>query len=97
MENTSNQQNEKDPQLWQLAQKRASFKYHLATYIVVNIFFWVLWYIKGQPNGNDGVPWPVWPMLGWGIGIVFNYIGAYAAPKENLAEKEYDKLKNKNR
>jgi hypothetical protein len=25
---------------------------------------WVIWLITGA-----GYPWPVWPMLGWGIGV----------------------------
>jgi hypothetical protein len=87
----------KDPKLWELAQKRASFKSHLATYVVMNAFFWILWYLNGRNGGHNGWPWPVWPMLGWGIGLVFHYIGAYISPKENLAEREYEKLKNKNR
>lgn len=34
----------KNPQLWQLAHKRTSFKKHLVSYIVLNLFFWILWY-----------------------------------------------------
>ena len=96
MENNSSIQNQKDPQLWELAQKRASFKYHFATYVVMNAFFWILWYLNGQHRTHEGWPWPVWPMLGWGIGLFFHFIGAYIAPKDNLAEREYQKLKNKN-
>jgi lipopolysaccharide export LptBFGC system permease protein LptF len=83
---------DKDPQLWYIAQRRASFKYHLATYIIVNIFFWVLWYFSGSYS-PEGWPWPVWPMLGWGIGLFFHYLGAYVFPKENSVEREYEKLK----
>ena len=88
-------ENVKDPELWELAKKRASFKSHLAVYIVMNIFFWLLWYFSGQKDGNDRFPWPVWPMLGWGIGVVFHYLGAYVYPKNNSVESEYQKLINK--
>ena len=30
----------KDPALWELAQKRASFKTHAMSYIIVNLFLW---------------------------------------------------------
>ena len=30
----------KDPVLWEIAQKRASFKTHAVTYIIVNAFLW---------------------------------------------------------
>ena len=39
-------------------------------------------------------PWPVWPMFGWGIGVLFNYFGAYKST-DHLAEREYQKLKLK--
>lgn len=86
----------KDPALWEIAQKRAGFKSHLLSYIIVNAFFWVLWYFTGEDHdNNEYFPWPVWPMLGWGIGLAFHYAGAYIFPKANSVEKEYQKLKNK--
>ncbi len=83
----------KDPRLWKVAKKRASFKKHLAAYLLVNGFFWVLWFLKGCHNDPGGVPWPVWPMFGWGVGLAFNYFQAYHSDKNALAEKEYEKLK----
>ncbi len=86
----------KDPALWEIAQKRAGFKTHLLSYIIVNAFFWALWYFRGEDHGNNEYfPWPVWPMLGWGIGLAFHYADAYIFPKVNSVEKEYQKLKNK--
>jgi 2TM domain len=86
----------KDPVLWEIAQKRASFKSHLLSYIIVNGFFWVLWYFTEDHYGNNELfPWPVWPMLGWGIGLAFHYAGAYIFPKSNSIEREYQKLTNK--
>ena len=84
----------KDPQLWHLAQRRASFKGHFATYLIMSVFFWALWYFTGGRTYNSGVPWPVWPMLGWGIGVAFHYIGAYVNTRSNSVEKEYEKLMN---
>ena len=90
----------KDPQLWHMAHKRVGFKRHLATYIVINLFFWILWYFTRDEyrGANDsGLPWPVWPGIGWGIGLVFHYIGAYVSTGYNSVEREYDKLKNQNK
>ena len=86
---------EKDPKLWEIAQKRASFKTNLITYLVVNAFLWILWYISDGKDYTKGLPWPIWPTLGWGVGIVFHYFGAYVYPEANSAEREYEKLKNK--
>ena len=88
----------KDPRLWHIAHKRASFKRHILSYIVLNIFFWFVWYFtKDQQRIDDGgIPWPVWPAIGWGIGLMFHYIGAYVSDGHSV-EREYDKLKNQNK
>ena len=85
----------RDKELWEIAQKRASFKTHLMTYILINIFLWILWAITGAERNHSGVPWPLWATLGWGIGIISHYMGAYVYPKSNSVEREYEKLKNK--
>lgn len=95
----------KDPALWELAQKRASFKTHAMTYIIVNLFLWGIWYFTGNRNhefdlGNwkgHHYPWPIWTTLGWGIGLAFHFAAAYIFPKTNVVEREYEKLKNQQR
>ncbi|HEX2533398.1 MAG TPA: 2TM domain-containing protein [Chitinophagaceae bacterium] len=82
----------RDPRLWELARRRASFRSHLTTYLIMSVFFWVLWYFTGGRTYNNGLPWPVWPMLGWGIGVAFHYIGAYVRSGSDATEREYEKL-----
>lgn len=93
MDNANNAQG-RDPQLWEIAKRRASFKHHLGVYIVVNAFLWAIWFFTGSDwSGNSTkYPWPIWSTLGWGIGLVFHFLGAYVFPKENGVEKEYDRL-----
>lgn len=88
----------RDPELWKVAQKRASFKYHVLIYFIINLLLWTMWYIQLRNNTTpyferDMIPWPVWPMIGWGIGLIFHYLSVYTG-RNKLAEKEYDKLKN---
>lgn len=84
---------EKDPQLWAIAKKRAGFKRDMVTYIVINAFLWLIWLLSSRHNSYGNVPWPVWPTAGWGIAMLIQYFEAYKYPKENTAEKEYEKLK----
>ena len=37
------------------------------TYLAVMALLWLIWLLTGA-----GYPWPVWPMLGWGIGVAGN-------------------------
>lgn len=88
----------RDPILWEIAQKRASFKTHAITYVVINIFLWGVWYFTGSDSGaseGNSYPWPIWTTLGWGIGLAFHFAAAYVAPRANTTEREYEKLKNK--
>ena len=92
----------KDPVLWEIAQKRAAFKKHLVSYIIVNSFLWAIWLFSSSHYEDFNLtnirwghfPWPIWPTLGWGIGLAFHYSDAYLFPKANSVEKEYEKLKN---
>ena len=82
----------KDPELWKIAQKRASFKQHLYTYLIVNGFLWLLW-AMGKGHHFSGIPWPVWCTGGWGIGLAFDYFDAYHGDEKTMANNEYEKLK----
>lgn len=99
-ENVKMQNEARDRVLWKKAKRRASFRYHALIYFIANIFFWTMYYISLRSSDvpvfdRSPVPWPVWPMIGWGIGLIFHYISAYST-SDILAEKEYQKLKNKN-
>ena len=83
-----------DEKLWRIARKRASFKKSLFSYLVINAFFWgIWWFTSDHTTGNHGYPWPVWTMLGWGLGLGFQYFEAYNGNKQDMAVEEYKKLK----
>lgn len=87
----------RDPQLWRIAEARASFRTHLVTYLIINAFLWALWFFGNQNAGRTGIPWPAFASFGWGIGLVFHYLGAFVFTKSNSVEQEYEKLVNKNK
>ncbi len=89
---------ERDEQLWRIARKRANFRRSFFVYIVINAFLWgVWWFTTGRNSGVRGYPWPIWVMLGWGIGIAFQYFDAYHGSKQDLEQQEYEKLKKEKR
>jgi transcriptional regulator with XRE-family HTH domain len=83
-----------DVQLWAIAKKRAKFKRSFGAYSVVIPFLWIIWYITmpGEILFNV-LPWPIWPMLGWGLGLGIQYVNAYIIQVGSLEQREYDKLK----
>jgi hypothetical protein len=53
--------------------KRRDFYNHLVVYTVVNGFLVVIWAMTSMP----GFFWPIFPMLGWGIGVALNAWDVY--------------------
>ena len=43
---------------------------HVRTYLVVIAGLWLIWMLTGF-----GYPWPIWPMLGWGLGVLGHVSG----------------------
>lgn len=87
-----------DEQVLKMAKARVSFKVHLFTYLVVNLFLMGIWAASGGMDAmHDGTAtfsdyWPVWTHLGWGIGLAFHGYGAYG-PGPNMVEREAEKIR----
>ena len=62
--------------------KRRDFHGHVLVYLLVNAFLVVIWAVTSP----DGFFWPVFPIVGWGIGVVMNAWDVYFA--EDLSEDE---------
>ena len=43
---------------------------HLTSYVVVNTFLVLIWFFT-SPGGYF---WPIWPMMGWGVGVVLHAV-----------------------
>jgi Domain of unknown function (DUF1707)/2TM domain len=44
------------------------------TYLAVMALLWLIWLVTGA-----GYPWPIWPMLGWGMGVAGHLGRAWTA------------------
>jgi len=60
-------ENSREAAVKRLKAKR-DFKTHVATYLIVNTMLVVIWAVAG----GGGYFWPIWPILGWGIGLVLD-------------------------
>jgi hypothetical protein len=57
---------------------KSDFKIHLVVYLTVNALFVVIWAMTnaGEPY-PQGFFWPIFPMVGWGVGVVINGFVVY--------------------
>jgi hypothetical protein len=76
-----------EEEIYQQARKRVEekkgFFVHLAVYIVVNILLVIIW---AFPAGG-GYPWFIWCLGGWGIGILFHFLGVFVFSRPSNWEK----------
>lgn len=83
-----------DETLWKVAKKRSAFKLSLVVYLVINAFLVGLWFVT---TGKTSYFWPIWPMIGWGLAIVFQFVDAYMTNGLFSEDKEFERLKQKER
>jgi 2TM domain len=68
--------------------KKRDFASHLLLYLVVNAFLVAIWAMTGT-----GYFWPIWSIVGWGIGVFFHGWDVYARPpSEERIRKEMRRL-----
>ena len=86
-----------EQEIYQLAKKRVEekkgFYIHLAVYVLVNIFLVIIWAASGA-----GFPWFIFPLGGWGIGVLFHFLGVFLFSRQSNwekreIEKEVERLK----
>jgi len=65
--------------------QRREFFSHLSAYLVVNTFLVIL-----NLSLEGTVDWAFWPIFGWGIGIVFSFIGTML-PKSAQFREDFEK------
>jgi len=61
--------------------KKRDFRGHVLVYVLVNTFLVVIWWLTGAHFF-----WPIFPILGWGIGVVMNAWDVYRS--EELGEEQ---------
>lgn len=70
--------------------KRRDFYGHILVYLLVNTFLVVIWAVTSP----GGFFWPVFPLVGWGIGVVMNAWDVFWAEEvsEDRIQREMEHL-----
>ncbi len=74
---------------------KMGFYIHFCVYIGVNL---ILFFINRETTGLERYHWFIWPLLGWGIGIFFHFMGVFVfsgSIKERMIQKEIERQKRK--
>lgn len=61
--------------------KKRDFRTHLIVYVLVNSLLVVIWALAGADFF-----WPVFPILGWGIGLAMHAWDVYGPPSKGINE-----------
>ncbi len=87
-----------EDELYREARKRVEekkgFFIHLTFYIIVNVTLVLIWAF----TSGGGFPWFVFPLGGWGIGILFHFLGVFVFSgktewERRAVEKEVERLR----
>jgi len=71
--------------------KKRSLQAHLLAYLTVNLFLNGIWLVIDP----GGFYWPMFPMFGWGIGLVFHIWDVYSSGvlSEERIQREMQRLR----
>ena len=58
-------------------ERRLGFRIHLGVYLAVQVLLVATWWFTS--NNGEVMPWFIFPLLGWGIGLVAHYIAVRSA------------------
>ena len=74
----------------QSLKKKRDFRTHLLTYVLVNGMLVVIWAVTGADFF-----WPIFPIVGWGIGVLLNAWDVYGRKPitEEEIRREQDRLR----
>ena len=63
-------------------EEKKGFYVHFIVYILVNILLIIIWAATGA-----GFPWFIFPLGGWGIGVLFHFLGVFVFSRQTSWER----------
>jgi 2TM domain-containing protein len=73
--------------------KRQAYRIHLNSYLLVSALLIGIWLAVNLAFDGTWFPWPVFPILGWGIGLFFHRQATFGwRISESDIEREIERL-----
>ncbi|MCU0432645.1 MAG: 2TM domain-containing protein [Bacteroidia bacterium] len=79
-----------DQQIIERARRKVGFKIHFTVFLLLTPVNWIIWFLT-----DTTYLWPVWPTLGWGIGIMFHWLGVFHGDKFFSVSNEIERMKHR--
>jgi hypothetical protein len=76
-----------------IVEEKKGFRTHFIVYLCVNALLVIIWAATGRH-----FPWFVFPLGGWGIGVLFHFLNVYVFSQEadtSAIEKEAEKIRKR--
>jgi len=78
----------------QMPVKNMAFKYHLLSYLLMNVFFWLGWLSYGSGfDFRNGFPWPLYPMVYGAVGLICHFLAIFLFTEKNQELEKYQEFK----
>ncbi len=77
-----------------IRRQRGEFYNHLTVYCIINGFLILVYILTTR-----GYFWPIWPMMGWGIGLAFHFVNTFFVSERQIERgaRRLLRRRNKNR
>jgi hypothetical protein len=69
--------------------QQQGYRIHLTAYVLVNALLIGIWLAVGIGAG-EWFPWPIFPLLGWGVGLYFHRRAVFGPPSITEADIEQE-------
>jgi 2TM domain len=91
MEGTPDREHELRKLAMSRLKKKRDFRTHVVIYVIVNAMLVGIWAVTGA-----GFFWPIFPIVGWGIGLAANAWDVYGRKpiSEDEVERETERLRS---
>lgn len=71
----------------EIDEPKVGFRIHFAVYVGVQILLIATWVLTSNWDNGVPFPWPIFPLLGWGIGLAAHYV-SYATQRRHRLRHE---------